>query len=462
MPKENKPTTVPSAAKQVGDIRGRWSWVEPSVWTERMLTALETGVKGGKWFSLIDKVYRKSNLESAFYRVQVNKGSAGIDHQTIKQFSHRLLENLSYASESLKSQRYRPQAIKRVWIPKPGSKEKRPLGIPTVRDRVIQTALRNVLEPIFERDFAEHSYGFRPQRGCKDALRRVDALLKSGYSWAVDVDLKSYFDTIPHEKLMERIKEKVADSRILNLIEMYLRQAVLEEVRTWTPETGSPQGAVISPLLSNIYLDPLDHKMADAGYEMIRYADDFVILCRSESQARKAMQEVGQWCEAYGLEMHPEKTRIVDASQQGGIDFLGYHFERGYKWPSDKSEHKFKEAIRAKTHRCNGHSLDTIIFKVNQTTRGWFEYFKHSYFTTFKWHDGWIRMRLRSILRKRIHLKGRGRGQDHHRWPNAYFAEHGLFSLVAAYEQLVNPRGGTTTDRRAVCGRTARTVRREG
>ncbi len=279
MSKEDQPTIVPSEAKQVGDIRDRWSWVEPSVWTERMLTVLENGVKGGKWFSLIDKVYRKNNLRSAFERVRINRGSAGVDHQAIAQFFQRLSENLDYVSELLKTQRYRIQAIKRVWIPKPGRKEKRPLGIPTVRDRVIQTALRNVLEPIFERDFAEGSYGFRPQRGCKDALRRVDDLLKAGYNWVVDADLKSYFDTIPHDKLMERIKEKVADSRILELIEMYLRQEVLEEVGAWTPETGGPQGAVISPLLSNIYLDRLDHKMAEAGYEMVRYADDFVIFC---------------------------------------------------------------------------------------------------------------------------------------------------------------------------------------
>ena len=462
MSEETQPMLVPQAAKQIGENPGRWSWVEPSVWTERMLTALETGVKGGKWFSLIDKVYRKSNLLTAFYRVKANKGSAGVDNQTITQFSHCLSGNLDYASESLKSQKYRPRAIKRVWIPKPGSKEKRPLGIPTVLDRVIQTSLRNVLEPIFERDFAEHSYGFRPLRGCKDALRRVDELLKAGYNWVVDADLKRYFDTIPHDKLMGLVKEKVADSRILDLIEMYLQQEVLEDVSTWAPEMGSPQGAVISPLLSNIYLDPLDHKMADAGYEMIRYADDFVILCRSETQAREAMEKVAKWCEESRLKLHPEKTKIVDAAQCGGFDFLGYHFELGLKWPSVKSINKLKDAIRAKTRRCNGHSLDTIIAKVNQTTRGWFEYFKHSYFWTFERHDGWIRMRLRSILRKRIHLKGRGRGKDHQRWPNAYFAEHGLFSFVAAYEKLVNPRGGITTNRRAVCGRTARTVRREG
>ena len=311
MPEEIQPTTVPSAAKPVGDIHDRWSWVEPLVWTERMLAALETGVKGGKWFSLIDKVYRKSTLQSAFYRVQSNQGAAGVDHQTIIQFSHRLSENLAYASESLQSQTYRPRAIKRVWIPQPGRKEKRPLGIPTVLDRVIQTALRNVLEPIFERDFAEHSYGFRPLRGCKDALRRVDNLLQAGYNWVVDADLRNYFDRIPHDKLMDRVKAKVADGRILDLIKRYLQQEVLDEVNAWTPETGSPQGAVISPLLSNIYLDPLDHNMADAGYEMVRYADDFVILCRSESQAREAMQNVAEWCEEAMLELHPEKSKTA-------------------------------------------------------------------------------------------------------------------------------------------------------
>ncbi len=163
-----------------------------------MLTALEQGVKGGKWFRLIDKVYALPNLRKAFARVKANGGAAGVDHVTVKEFERHLEANLEKLSRMLKDGSYRPQAIRRVWIPKPGSKEKRPLGIPTVRDRVVQAALRAVLEPIFERDFAAQSYGFRPNRGCKDALRRVDTLLKAGYSWVVDADLKSYFDTIPH------------------------------------------------------------------------------------------------------------------------------------------------------------------------------------------------------------------------------------------------------------------------
>ena len=430
---DSQPARVPQEAKQVGEVRSRWLWVEPSVWTDRMLTALEKGVKGSKWFSLIDKVYSPANLLSAFARVKANDGSAGVDRQTIVMFENHLGKNIEHLTKSLRDETYRPQAIRRVWIPKPGNKEKRPLGIPTVRDRVTQAALRQVLEPIFERDFAEHSYGFRPNRGCKDALRRVDALMKKGYTWIVDADLKGYFDAIPHPQLMDLIKAKVADGRVLRLIEMYLKQDVMESAKRWTPNRGSPQGAVISPLLSNIYLDPLDHEMAEAGIEMVRYADDFVLLCRSEREANCALDKVRHWTEQAVLALHPEKTHIVDATQRGGFDFLGYHFERGLRWPSEKSRGKLKDAIRSKTKRCNGYSLGTIITNVNLTKRGWFEYFKHSHRYTFPALDGWIRMRLRSILRKRVGRRGRGRGRDHQRWPNAFFAAHGLFSFTTAH-----------------------------
>jgi len=431
-PAEDQPERVPAGAKQSGDVRGRWPWAEPTVWTDRMLTALENGVKGGVWFSLIDKVYSERNLRTAFAEVKANRGAAGVDHQTIAKFESRLDANLERLQERLQADTYQPQAVRRVWIPKPGGREKRPLGIPTVRDRVVQAAMRHVLEPIFERNFAEHSYGFRPERCCKDALRRVDALLKAGYTWVVDADLQSYFDTIPHEQLMGRIETQVADGRVLRLIAMYLRQDVLDAATHWTPERGSPQGAVLSPLLSNIYLDPLDHAMAEAGFEMIRYADDFVILCRSEAEARRALEHVKRWTTSAGLTLHPDKTRIVDATQHGGFDFLGYHFERGHRWPRKKSLRKLKDAIRAKTRRANGHSLDAIIWNINRTLRGWFEYFKHSHVYTFPPLDAWTRMRLRSILRKRRGGRGRGRGYDQWRWPNAYFAAHGLFSLVAA------------------------------
>jgi len=400
-----------------------------------MLTALEAGVKGGQWFSLIDKVYDRGNLGSAYQRCKRNRGSAGVDHVTIAQFTNQLERNLEILTTSLKDGSYRPQAIRRVWIPKPGSSEKRPLGIPTVRDRVVQGALRNVLEPIFERDFAAHSYGFRPGRGTKDALRRVSTLLKAGYTHVVDADFRSYYDTIPRQGLLARIEAKVSDGRVLDLVRAFLEQEVMAGLEHWTPEEGTPQGAVISPLLSNIYLDPLDHRMADQGYEMVRYADDFVVLCRSREEAEQALAEVEAWTAAAGLQLHPDKTRIVDATQPGGFDFLGYHFERGYRWPSKKSLKKHKDTIRRHTKRANGLSLQAIIHRVNAVRRGWFEYFKHSHWTTFDPLDRWVRMRLRSILRHRQGMRGRGRGLDHHRWPNAFFAEYGLFSYVTAYTQ---------------------------
>ena len=295
--------------------------------------ALETGVQGGKWFSLIDKVYDPRNLGSAHRKVKENQGSAGVDHVTVEQFSAHLDRNLESLTASLKGGSYRPQAIRRVWIPKPGSSEKRPLGIPTVRDRVVQAALRNVLEPIFECEFAAHSYGFRPGKSTKDALRRVSALLKAGYTHVVDADLRSYYDTIPHQGLLARIEAKISDGRVLDLIRAFLDQEVMAGLERWTPEEGNSARTVISPLLSNIYLDPLDHQMADEGYEMVRYADDFVILCRSREEAEQALAEVEEWTARVGLQLHPDKTRIVDASQPGGFDFLGYHFERGRRRP---------------------------------------------------------------------------------------------------------------------------------
>jgi RNA-directed DNA polymerase len=397
-----------------------------------MLTALEQGVKGGVWFSLVDKVFSRRNLEAAYQQVARNRGAAGVDHVTVDQFGDDLATSLDRLHDGLRCGSYVPQAVRRHWIPKPGSTEMRPLGIPTVRDRVVQTALGNVLEPIFERNFAAHSYGFRPGRGCKDALRRVDALVKAGYVHVVDADLKSYFDTIPQDRLMDLIRRQVADGRVLDLIEAFLKQGVLDGLSAWTPEQGTPQGAVISPLLANIYLDPLDQHMAGKGFAMVRYADDFVILCRSREDAEQALVEVQAWLAQAGLQLHPTKTRIVHVEQEG-FDFLGYHFRGRQHWPRHKSLGKLRDTIRSKTRRSHGGSLQAIIADVNRTLRGWFEYFKHSLKTAFLDVDRWVRMRLRSILRRRAGRRGRGRGLDHQRWPNAYFAEQGLYRLVAAH-----------------------------
>ena len=398
-----------------------------------MLTTLIEGVEGNKWFRLYDKVFSERNLFAATQQVASKKGAAGVDHVTVDEFGSQLPENLWQLSDSLKAGTFHPQAIRRVHIPKPGTNETRPLGIPTVRDRIVQAAIVNVIEPIFERDFAEQSYGFRPGRGCKDALRRVDELLKAGYVHVVDADLKGYFDSIPHGPLMDRLKTKIADGRVLSLIEAFLTAGILDDTTEWTPTTGAPQGAVLSPLLSNIYLDPLDHLMVRCGCEMVRYADDFVILCRTADDAARALELVRVWVADNGLTLHPTKTRIVD-SRTDSFAFLGYEFRGEKNWPRQKSLGKLKDALRAKTRRTSGQSLPSIVSDVNRTLCGWFEYFRHSsYRNVFTDIDGWLRGRLRSILRKRLGLHGRGRGRDHQRWPNRYFTAHGLFSLKAAH-----------------------------
>ena len=432
---ERKLMTVSEETKQVGETHPtKWDWVERSVWTDRMLEALEKGVKGGVWFSLIDKVYRPTTLYSAWVSVKANKGSAGSDRQSIKDFEASLTDNLARLHQELKEGRYRPRPIRRVYIDKPGSKDKRPLGIPCVRDRVVQAALRLVIEPIFEKEFAERSYGFRPQRGCKDALREVERLLKAGCVHVVDADLKSYFDSIPHTKLMGEVCKYIADGRVLALIEAFLKQDVLEGLALWTPEKGSPQGAVISPLLSNIYLHSVDVATARAGFHMVRYADDFVILSSSHAEAEEALKLVQHLTSAKDLTLHPEKTRLVDATVRGvGFDFLGYHFERGTRWPRKKSLKKLKEALRPKTKRSNGNSLVALIAELNPTLRGWFVYFQHCNRWTFPAIDGWVRRRLRSILRKRSKRRGISRGRDHNRWPISFFRVHGLFSLEDAH-----------------------------
>ncbi|MEI7903253.1 MAG: group II intron reverse transcriptase/maturase [bacterium] len=438
---EVRPAAVPERAKQAGEAearRERWVWAEPSVWTDPMLAALENGVRGGKWFSLIDKVYRQENLQSAFKKVKRNGGAGGVDHVTVEGYEDDLDRQLTKLADDLKTGTYEPQAARRAYIEKPGTSEKRPLGIPTVRDRVCEGALRHVLEPIFEREFAESSYGFRPKRSAKEALREVARGLKDGKVYVVDADIKRYFDTIPHERLLARIVERVADGRVMGILKQMLQRGVLEN-REWVgSETGTPQGGVISPMLANVYLNPLDHLMQQAGYALVRYADDLVILCATQTEAEAAYGVLKAWVETQGISLHPEKTRIVNMNETGaGFDFLGYHFEHTLqgkldRWPRRKSMAKLKDRIRGLTHRANGRSLDETIMRINRVTRGWYGYFKHSNRWTFRELDGWIRGRLRAILRKRAHLEGCARGRDHQRWNNNFFAEHGYFSLYDA------------------------------
>jgi RNA-directed DNA polymerase len=360
-----------------------------------------------------------------------------VDDITTGQYEREAEANLGWLAEQLREGNYQPKAIRRTYIPKSDGKM-RPLGIPTVQDRIVQGAVLQAIEPIFEKEFAAHSYGFRPGRSCRDALRRVQQLLETGHRFVVDADLKSYFDTIPHEQLMSLVRKRVADGRVLTLIESFLEAQIMEEASQWTPTAGAPQGAVLSPLLSNIYLDPLDHQMAAGGYEMVRYADDFVILCKTKEQAQAALDAVSAWVAQAGLTLHPDKTRIVD-SQMGPFEFLGYRFENGRRWPRHKSMMKLRENIRAKTRRNDGRALQVIIADVNRTLRGWFGYFKHSYKTVFPGVDGWTRGRLRSLLRRRQKLRGKAKGKDHHRWPNAYFAGEGFYSLKEAFARACHP-----------------------
>jgi RNA-directed DNA polymerase len=449
--RESTPPAVLFGDKQGGEAPENRSMpeygAERIVWSEKMLAALhERRVKGNKWYSLIDKVTRLDVLEEAWAKVHSNAGACGVDGITVERFSKDSHKSLLELQEHLKNGSYQPKPVRRVWIPKPGSAEKRPLGIPTVRDRVVQTALKMVIEPVFEREFAEQSYGFRPGRGCKDALRRVDELLKSGFRHVVDADIKGYFDTIGHQRLMARVEERISDGRVLDLIEQLLKQGIMEGLQQGRPEEGTPQGAVISPLLANLYLNPLDWVMQASGLQMVRYADDFVVLCRNQQEAREALQRIGQWMEEAGLTLHPQKTRLVDMNQEKAcFEFLGYRFYRTKAGkmghiPRPKSEKKLRESLKPLTRRLNGHSLRAIIARINPILRGWHGYFQHSPAWALEEVDEWVRSRLRSILRKRHKGKGRSGGKDHQRWPIRYFDALGLFNLkqarTAAYASL--------------------------
>lgn len=443
---------VPASDKQAEEALWQRHKAQRGVWSERMLMALERGVKGNVWFSLIDKVYATRTLELAWEKVQSNAGACGVDCITVKNFAKDSQTRLLAVNEHIREGTYQPKPVKRVMIPKLGSSEQRPLGIPTVRDRVVQSAVRMVVEPIFEREFAEHSYGFRPGRGCKDALHRVNELLKSGLTHVVDVDIKGYFDSIPHDRLMALVGERIADRRLLTLIESFLKQGIMDPMGGIDPEQrdeGTPQGGVISPLLANIYLNPLDHLMSKSGYELVRYADDMVILCPNAEAAQTVMRMLREWSAQAGLTLHPEKTKIVDMGQpKAHFDFLGYRFWRGKtsgsirRFIRPKSEKKLREAIKPITKRANGHSLEAIVVKLRPKLQGFFNYFKHVEAGVLNQTDGWVRGRLRSILRKRAGLKGRGRGLDHHRWPNRYFTQLGLFNLEEARKmEIISLRG---------------------
>lgn len=431
--KASLPDRVPFSAIPSGETPDIRRWAQRVVWTDRMLTTLlDNKVKGGRWHALIDKVYAELNLFTAAVKVTGKKKAGGVDGQSCEEFKADVRMEIRQLSEQLKARTYRPAAVRRVHIPKPGRpNETRPLGIPTVRDRVVQRAIVNVIEPILDHQFHERSCGFRHERGAHDALRVVEQKLQAGYVYVVDADLKSYFDTIPKDRLLALVSEHISDSRMLELIKLFLDQNILEELREWTPIAGVPQGAVLSPVLSNLYLNPLDHQMAAQGFEMVRYADDFIVLCRSASEAAEALQRITAWVADAGLTLHPTKTKIVD-SRVESFAFLGYSFRGDQIYPRRESLAKMKTRITTLTPRKRPGSMEQIVAELSSVLKGWFGYFRHCRWTIFRELDGKIRSRLRRLLLQR-HRKNPLRLPRAQRWPNAFFAKAGLYSLREAH-----------------------------
>jgi RNA-directed DNA polymerase len=353
-----------------------------------------------------------------------------VDKISISRFERHADRYLEELQKELIEGTYKPLDVKRVYIPKEPGKT-RPLGIPAVIDRIAQAAVKLLLEPIFDNIFLPMSYGFRPERGAKEALREVDLTIKEGYTWVVDADLQSYFDTIPHDKLMTKIESYVSDGKVLKLIRQWLDQGILEDGKSWKPTQGTPQGGVLSPVLANLYLHDLDVKITEAGFKMVRYADDFVILTNSKNEAEASLELVREWVKENGLTLHPDKTHISDCMQEGqGFDFLGYRFEGGRRWIRQKSILKFRDAIRQKTSRLRSGSIRVIIADVNKTLKGWYQYFKHVTKYGLQTFDSFVRRRLRAILLKRVKKGGMGKSlKIHMKWPNEFFAKHGIFTM---------------------------------
>lgn len=409
-----------------------------------------------KHHSLIDKVYRRLNLYIAFEKVKANKGAGGVDNVSLEEFEKNLDTNLEEAHRLLYEDRYIPQPVRRVYIPKPNG-DQRALGIPTVRDRVVQQAVLNRLEKIFEAKFKDCSYGFRAGRSPLQAIQRVEEYLKAGYQWVVEVDIEKFFDTVEHEKLIDLVAEEIADGRVLRLIRSFLKSGIMGETKTEHFTTGTPQGGVISPLLANIYLHPYDEEMTEAGYKVIRYADDIVILCRSKQEAEKALAQTQEILEKQlGLKVNAEKTRILHKSQS--FEFLGYAFGYGYsdyKLPRPKAIDKFKERIRQLTRRNQPKSMSQIIKEINPVIRGWRNYFKYGMSKRIFWElDCWIANRLRAYKVKRWGLR------THLKMPHSIFERMGLVTLNETFypnQPNLLPAMGQRY-RKAVCGKIARTV----
>lgn len=409
-----------------------------------------------KHHSLIDKVYKRLNLYIAFEKVKANGGAGGIDKVSLEEFERNRDFNLEEIHRLLYEDKYQPQPVRRVFIPKPNG-DKRPLGIPTIRDRVVQQALLNRLGKIFEAKFMDCSYGFRPDRNAHAAIQRVEEYFKEGYQWVVEIDIKSFFDTVEHEKLIDLVAEEIADGRVLRLIRSFLTSGVMEEMEARYQTTGTPQGGVISPLLANIYLHPYDEKMTAEGYKVVRYADDVVILCRKRHEAEKALERTRQILQKYlGLTLNEGKTRIIHKSQP--FEFLGYLFGRGYsdyKMPRKQAIDSFKDKVRWITRRQQPKKLEHIINELNPVIIGWRNYFIHGNCKRIFWElDCWIENRLRAFKVKSWGLRA------HLKLPHEVFEKLGLATLNETfypnYNNLLPAKGQRY--RKAVYGKSVSTV----
>lgn len=395
-----------------------------------------------KWYSLADKVWNPGNLAMAAAAVLANRGAAGVDHQSGDQFAEHLGDELDRLGRAMQEHRYKPLPVRRVWIPKPGTKKQRPLGVPAIRDRVAEEAMRRVMEPIWEPTFSADSYGFRPGRSAHEAVHRIFNHLSDGYHWVVDADIRDYFGSIDQPLLIDKVAERIADGTVLGWLRDMLRAGVMDAGKWQPTPRGTSQGSVISPLLANIYLDALDQAMASLpGTQFIRYADDWCALARTQEDAEAALKMAQIILDELRLTLHPEKTRIVNV-RETAFDFLGFTFfwassksglGRPLFGPKQAATERFKNRVRELTRRTRPMNLQMVIDDLAPVIRGWGQYFTISHNGHYYELDAWVRERCRAFVAKRWNRSPALNAE----WTNTRLAHMGLPSLAVMRRQVL-------------------------